>query len=226
MSRVANVVASLAVSAIATLCVGLQGATAQDAPYRGKQVRMVIASGAGGGYDTYGRILARYLEKHIPGNPSVVIQNMPGAAGITAMNWAYNVAPRDGSVILATYNVLLAQPLFDDPAIQYDMLKFEAVGSFSRIQNICFTWHTSPIRTIQQAKERDVIVAATGSAGNSVLWPKVINAVLGTRFKVVVGYGTTEQRLAVERGEAEGICGLSWSTMKASTPDWVMASRK
>jgi len=208
------------------LCNSFSGkASAQEQAYRGKQIRMVIGSGAGGGYDTYGRILARYLEKFIPGHPTVIIQNMPGAAGITAMNWTYNIAPKDGTVILAAFNVLLTQPLFNDPTVQYDMLKFEHVGSFSKIQNVCVTWQTSPIKNIMQAKDREVILAATGAAGNSVLWPKIMNAVLGTKFKPVVGYGTTEQRLALERGEAEGICGLSWSTIKASTPDWVLNKR-
>ncbi len=219
-SRSLSVAVAIMLQLASTLC-----ASSQEQPYRGKQIRMVIGSGAGGGYDTYGRILSRFLEKYIPGKPSVVIQNMPGAAGMTAMNWAYNVAPKDGTVILATFNVLLAQPLFDDPTVQYDMQKFEPVGSFSKIQNTCITWHTSPIKTIQQAKEREVLLAATGAAGNSVLWPKIMNAVLGTKFKPVVGYGTSEQRLALERGEAEGICGLSWSTIKASTPDWVMNKR-
>ena len=150
---------------------------------------------------------------------------MPGASGMQAMNWAYAAAPKDGTVILATYNALLAEQLYGNPAVQYDTLKFEMVGSFSKQQNICVTWHTSPIKTIQQAKEREVIVSSTGATGNSATMPKILNAVLGTKFKVVLGYGTTEARLAVERGEAEGICGLSWPTLKASNPDWVKNDR-
>ena len=201
------------------------GAQTSVPVYKGKQIRMVIASGAGGGYDAYARVLARFLEKYIPGNPSVVSQNMPGASGMQAMNWTFAAAPKDGSVILATYNTLLAEPLFGNPAVQYDTLKFEMVGSFSKQQNICVTWNTSPIKTIQQAKEREVIVSSTGATGNSATMPKILNAVLGTKFKLVLGYGTTEARLAVERGEAEGICGLSWSTLKASNPDWVQNNR-
>ncbi len=193
--------------------------------YRNKQIRMVIASGAGGGYDAYARILSRYLEKYIPGNPTIVNQNMPGASGMQAMNWAYAAAPKDGTVILATYNALLAEPLYGNPAVQYDTLKFEMIGSYSKQQNICVTWHTSPIKTIKHAQEREVIVSSTGATGNSATMPKILNAVLGTKFKLVLGYGTTEARLAVERGEAEGICGLSWSTLKASNPDWVQNKR-
>ncbi len=213
------VTTTLAASAFS--CVG----PAQAQVYKGKQIRMVIASGAGGGYDAYARILQRYLEKHIPGNPTIVNQNMPGASGMLAMNWAFNAAPKDGSVILATYNALLAEPLYGNPSVQYDPVKFELIGSFSKQQNICVTWNTSPIKNIMQAKEREVIVSATGATGNSATMPKILNTVLGTKFKTVIGYGTTESRLAVEKGEVEGICGLSWSTLKASNPDWVQNKR-
>ena len=194
-------------------------------PYAGKQIRMVIAAGAGGGYDTYARYLARHLAKHIAGSPTIISQNMPGAAGLTATNWAYAVAPKDGTVILATYNSLLPEPLFGNSAARYDPRKFESVGSISRQQNICATWHTSPIKTIAQARTRELTVAATGATGDSATLPKILNAVAGTRFKVITGYGTTEQRLAVERGEVDGVCGLSWSTLKASNPDWIQNNR-
>ena len=196
-----------------------------DALYAGKQIRMVIASGAGGGYDAYARILALHLSRHIPGHPSIIDQNMPSAAGMQATNWAYTAAPKDGTVILATYNSLLAEPLYGNPAARFDPLKLETVGSISRQQNICATWHTSPVRTLDQAKTREVIVTATGAASDTAIMPKILNTLLGTRFKIVMGYSTTEQRLAVERGEAEGVCGLSWSTLKASSPDWARRDR-
>jgi tripartite-type tricarboxylate transporter receptor subunit TctC len=202
------------------------GAGAQGAPtYQGKQVRMVIPSGAGGGYDTYARVLAQHLEKHIPGQPNIVPQNMPGASGMIATNWAATAAPKDGSVIVSTYNALLIEPLFDNAVATYDPRKFEWIGSIGKQQQICVTWNTSPIKSIDQAKEREVIVAATGVTGNSATMPKMLNAMLGTKFKVVTGYTTTESRLAVERGEAEGICGLSYATLKASNPDWIINKR-
>jgi len=200
-------------------------AMAQLAPYTGKQIHMVIAAGAGGGYDAYARTLALHLPRHIAGNPVIIDQNMPGAAGMQATNWAYAVAPKDGSVVLATYNSLLAEPLYGNPAARYDPRRFEAVGSISRQQNICATWHTSPVRTLAQAKEREVIVTATGAASDSAIMPRILNALLGTKLKTVLGYSTTEQRLAVERGEADGVCGLSWSTLKASNPDWTRNDR-
>jgi tripartite-type tricarboxylate transporter receptor subunit TctC len=197
-----------------------------NAPYSGKQIRMVIASGAGGGYDTYARVLTRNLARHIPGNPLIINQNMPSAAGMAATNFVYSpAAPRDGTMILATYNSLLPEPLYGNPVARYDPLKFEAVGSIGKQQNICATWHTSPIKAIAQAKTRELSVSSTGATSDSASLPRILNAVLGTKFKVILGYGTTEQRLALERGEVDGICGLSYSTLKASNPDWIANKR-
>jgi len=182
---------------------------------------MVIPSGAGGGYDSYARMLSQHIRRHIPGNPNIVDQNMPGASGMLATNWAASVAPKDGTVIVATYNTLLVEPLFGNPAVKYDPRDFEWIGSISKQQQICVTWHTSPVKTIAQARDREVVTAATGATGNSATMPKQLNTLLGTRFRVVPGYSTTEARLSLERGEADGICGLSYSTLKASSPDWI-----
>jgi tripartite-type tricarboxylate transporter receptor subunit TctC len=202
-------------------------AVGQGAPsYQGKTIRMIIPSGAGGGYDAYARVLAQHLDKHLPGKPTIITQNMPGASGMIATNWAASdAAPKDGSVIVATYNALIIEPLFDTKTAKYDPRKFEWIGSISKQQQICVTWHASPVKSIDQAKEREVIVSSTGVTGNSATMPKMLNAMIGTKFKVVTGYTTTESRLAVERGEAEGICGLSYSTLKASNPDWIINKR-
>jgi tripartite-type tricarboxylate transporter receptor subunit TctC len=216
-------------ASIAMLCGGAMllafGASAQTQDpasfYKGKQLRMIIPAGAGGGYDTYARVLSQHLEKHIPGRPAIINQNMPGASGMVATNWAASVAPKDGTVIVGTYNTLLLEPLFGNPAVKYDPRELEWVGSMGKQQQICVTWHASPVKSIDQAKEREVIVSATGATGNSATMPKMLNAMLGTKFKVVTGYSTAESRLAVERGESEGICGLAYSTLKASNPDWV-----
>lgn len=215
----------VAATVLAGLAVAAQPAQAQDQFYKGKQVRMVIASGAGGGYDTYARVLSRHLANNIPGKANIVDQNMPGASGMAATNWGYKVAPKDGLTIVATYNALLLEPMFGNKSAQYNPLELEWIGSISKQQNICMTWHTSPIKTIEQAKTREIVVAATGATGNAATLPKIVNAMLGTKFKVVGGYETTESRLAVERGEAEGICGLSWSTLKASNPEWTQNKR-
>ena len=209
-----------------TLAAGIDAAHAQPGePYPVKQIRMIVPAGAGGGYDSYARILSKHLEKFIPGNPVFVNQNMPGASGMVGTNWTASVAPKDGSVIAITYNTLLLQPIFGNTSAKYDPRELEWIGSMGKQQQTCATWHTSPVKTIEHAMQREVIVAATGATGNSALMPKQLNALLGTKFKVVTGYSTSESRLAVERGEVEGICGLSMSTLKASSPDWLINKR-
>jgi tripartite-type tricarboxylate transporter receptor subunit TctC len=203
-------------------------ATAQSANpyYAGKQIRMVIASGVGGGYDVYARFLARHLPRHIPGNPAIVSQNMPAASGLAATNWAYSAAaPRDGTAIVATFNALLDDPLYGSPVARFDPLRFAAVGSIARQQTVCATWHMSRIKTLDQARQQEVTVSATGASGDRATMPRILNALLGTKFKVISGYGTTESMLAVERGEVDGMCGVSWSTLKVSNPDWVQNDR-
>jgi tripartite-type tricarboxylate transporter receptor subunit TctC len=198
---------------------------AQPAAYAGKQIRFVIASGPGGGYDIYGRILAAHLGDHIPGKPSLVVENMPGAAGLVAMNWGANAAPRDGSVLIMTFNASLAAPLFGQPAAHFDPRRFESIGSIGTLQNVCATWHTSPVKTLEGAKNRVISVSAEGADSNSATLPALLNHMLGTRFKVIMGYSVKGMRLAVERGEVEGICGLGWSTLKASDPEWIADHR-
>jgi tripartite-type tricarboxylate transporter receptor subunit TctC len=207
----------------ATLAGSVSAAIAQasEPVYAGKQLRMVIANGAGGSYDVYARVLARHLNRHIPGNPVIINQNVPAAAGMQATNWAYAAAPKDGTVVVATYNSLLAEPLYNNPAVRYDPRAFEYIGSISKQQNVCGTWHTHPVKNMAQAKEQQVIVGASATASDSAILPRVLNALLGTRFKVVLGYPSNESRLAVERGETDGVCGLSWSTLKSSSPEWV-----
>jgi tripartite-type tricarboxylate transporter receptor subunit TctC len=218
---------SAGAAALAAMMMLIAGsAAAQGDYYSGKQIRMVIGSGAGGGYDVYARFLARHLPRHIPGNPTIVSQNMPAASGLAATNWAYApVAPRDGTVIVATYNALLDDPLYGSPVARFDPLKFASVGSIAKQQTVCATWHLSKIKTIAQAREQQVTVSATGSSGDRATMPRILNALLGTKFKVINGYGSTEAMIAVERGEVDGMCGVSWSTLKVSNPDWVQNNR-
>jgi len=224
--RISDVVRSALMGAGVVFLTAQGAARAQPAEtYPHKQIRMIIPAGAGGGYDSYARILAKHFEKFVPGHPVFVNQNMPGASGMVGTNWTASVAPKDGSVIAITYNTLLLEPLFGNSAAKYDPRELEWVGSMGKQQQTCATWHTSPIKTIDQAREREVVVAATGATGNSALMPKQLNTLLGAKFKVVSGYSTSESRLAVERGEVEGICGLSLSTLKASSPEWIQNKR-
>jgi tripartite-type tricarboxylate transporter receptor subunit TctC len=207
-------------------CLSILGATdsyAQSAAsfYSGKDVKFIIPDGAGGGYDTYSRLLIRHLGDHIPGKPHIIPENMPGASGLVATNWLYNVAPRDGTVMGSTYNTLLTEQLLGDAATQYDPTKFEWIGSITTQYNACMVWHTSSIKTIEDAKKREVRVSTTGLSGNASKTPLMLNELLGTRFTVIAGYTSTGMRLAVERGEVEGICGLSYDTYEAANPEWL-----
>jgi len=175
----------------------LAGSAAHGDDYNGKQIRLVIGSGAGGGYDAYARLLTRYMGRYIPGNPSFVTQDMPGASGLTATNWTYAIGPKDGTVMLATRNTIMAEPLYGNPAARFDPRKFESIGNVAKGQSTCVTWHTSPVKTIEDAKTRELTVASTGPTGNSATLPKILNAMLGTKFKLIVGYSTTGSRLAV-----------------------------
>ncbi|MGA8616668.1 MAG: hypothetical protein WB760_34215 [Xanthobacteraceae bacterium] len=189
--------------------------------YSSKNLTYIIPDGVGGGYDAYSRLLARHLVDHIPGHPRIVAENMPGAAGLVAMNWLYNVAPHDGSVMGATYNTLLTEPLLGDVAAKYDPTKFKWIGSITRQYNVCMVWHTSSIKTIEDARTRAVRVGTTGLAGNSTKLPLMLNALLDTKFKVIAGYTSGGMRLAVEREEVEGICGVPYDTYAAANPEWL-----
>lgn len=199
--------------------------TTGDSPesfYNNRQITILIASGVGGGYDTYARAFARHASRHIPGHPGFVPKNLPAAGGIVAANTLYNAAERDGSVIAALTNGVPMDPLLGTSGVQFDALKLTWIGSIGKLQNVCATWHASPIKTIDDARKREVIVGAAGPTSNSAIVPKIVNALLGTQFKVITGYDPGAGiRLALEKGETEGICGLSWSTLKASNPDWV-----
>jgi tripartite-type tricarboxylate transporter receptor subunit TctC len=193
--------------------------------YKNKQVSMIIASGVGGGYDTYSRTFARHLERKIPGNPKIVAKNMPGAGGLRATNFVYSKAERDGSLFASTYNTMTLEPLFGNKGAKFDVFKLNWLGSLGKLQAVCVSWHTSPIKTLAQAKGKTLTVSATGATGNSAKMPLLFNWAVDTKFKVILGYSTTGSHLALERGEVDGICGLGYSTLKAARPDWIVNKR-
>jgi tripartite-type tricarboxylate transporter receptor subunit TctC len=224
-----NAIARAACAALlAAPCI--TAATARAEPveefYRGKQIVILVASGVGGGYDTYARVFARHVGAHIPGNPAIVPKNLPAAGGLAAANTLYSVSAKDGLTIAALTNGVAMDPLFGNPGARFDAQKFNWIGSIGKLQNICATWFASSIRTIEAARSREVTVAAAGPTSNTAIVPNVLNALAGTKFKVVPGYEPgAGMNLAVERGEVEGVCGLSWSTIKASRPDWILGDK-
>jgi tripartite-type tricarboxylate transporter receptor subunit TctC len=189
--------------------------------YARNGLTLIVASGAGGGFDAYARVLARYYGRHLPGNPSIVVKNMPGATGLVAMNSLYHAAPRDGSTILAAFNTVVLSALYGDANAKFDPRDFGWIGSIGKQTGTCMTWRDTPVKTIEDARAQEVLVGATGYGSTPVTFPKLLNATLDTKFKIVPGYSTPGLRLAVERGEIQGICGIAWETIMSTTAYWV-----
>lgn len=184
--------------------VNLPPANTQES-FAGKTIRLSIGTGPGGGYDTYGRLVARHIGRHLPGNPAVVPQNMPGAASLTLTNFLYNQAPRDGTAIGIINQAMPTEQFLLDQNIHYDAGKFNWIGRVSSAVEMLIVWHTVPIETINDVRGREVIMGGTGPTSSTVFVPYLLNNLAGTKFKVITGFnGTTEIGLAMERGEIEG----------------------
>ena len=191
--------------------------------YKGKQITMAIGSSAGGGYDLYGRLVARHIGRHIPGSPSVVPSNMPGAASLVAAQYIATVGPKDGTAIAAIYpQVVLEQLIGDKSNIKLDPRKLNYLGSANSEVYICMVRASSPAKTLEDATRMEVVLGATAPGASSYDFPLLLNNVLGTRFRIVAGYpGNQEIALALEKGEIEGACGTGWSTLASARPHWV-----
>ncbi len=189
--------------------------------YSHTPLTMIVGSGVSGGYDLYARLFARYYTNHIPGHPTIVVKNQPGAGGLTNMNYMFHNAPHDGSEIAATFNTIALMPLYGDADAQFDPRKFNWIGSIGKQQAVCVTWHTVPIKTLDDARKQEVLVSSTGRNSTPAIFPRILNALFGTKFKIISGYSTSEMRLALEKGEVQGICGLAWQTLQSSSPAWI-----
>ena len=188
--------------------------------YKGKTVSLVIGYSVGGGYDAYGRLLARHLGKHIPGSPSVVPQNMTGAGSLKAANYLYSVAPKDGSVIGTFSRSLGIAPLLDKA--EFDSTKFTWLGSVTDEVSLCVTRHDAPVKTFNELLVTPATFGGEGAGSDPNIFALLYRNVFGAKIKIVTGYpGTNEIQLATERGEVDGLCGLSWSTLKGRYPHWL-----
>jgi tripartite-type tricarboxylate transporter receptor subunit TctC len=212
--------ALIAAAALPALTGLARAQSAEDFFKKADHLTMYVGSDAGGGFDEIARLVARNLSRFLPGHPNFVIENMPTALGIQASNFLYNSAPRDGSVILADSNSALALPIFDSPAAHYDPRQFEWIGSIGKQQAICLTWKTSGIETLEDATKREVTVGANAVTDHGGVYPIILNALFGTKFKVIAGYSTGGMHLALERGEVEGLCGYSWQSFQAIGSKW------
>jgi tripartite-type tricarboxylate transporter receptor subunit TctC len=206
--------------------VSLHPAAAQSVEefYRGKTVIVAIGFSVGGGYDLYARLLARHLGKYIPGHPNVVAQNREGAGSQRLTLYLYNAAPRDGTVIGAFSRSMAVAPLIDHSP--FDATKFTWLGSLSTDTSICMMWHASPIKTFDDMLANPFTVGGEGGGADPDAYALMLRNMFGAKLKLVSGYpGTSEATLAMERGEVTGVCGMSWTTVKARHMDWVNAHR-
>jgi tripartite-type tricarboxylate transporter receptor subunit TctC len=199
-------------------------ATAEDF-YRNKTLSIIVASGPGGGYDAYARIVAPFLRRHIPGEPNVVVQHMPAAGGNAAAAHVFNVAPKDGTVVLAGQREVVFGPLLGNKQALFDPAKFQWLASLNTEVGICGAWHTAPVKSFRELLRKPLIVAGNGPNFSEYM-PSFMNNLIGTKFKLVTGYPDgTNSDLAVERGEVEGRCGWSYSSLQQQHPDWLRQNK-
>jgi tripartite-type tricarboxylate transporter receptor subunit TctC len=207
------------------LVVGTAPALADDVRefYKGKQIRMIVRTTVGGDYDQYSRLLARFMGKHIPGSPSILVVNMPGGGGITAANYMAQIAPRDGTVIgIVSQGLAVDQALGVSPQLKADLREFNWIANVVFSNQLLVVWKTSPTKTLEDAKKRETTIGTTGAGSASVQYPAFYNNVLGTKFKIVFGYpGGQHIDLAMERGEVEGRGTNPYSGWMASKPTWI-----
>jgi tripartite-type tricarboxylate transporter receptor subunit TctC len=215
-------------AAILALLLAAAPATAQSVAdfYRGRTITVSVGLSAGGGYDLHARVLAKYFGRHVPGAPAVVVKNVPGAGGLTLVNALYTTLPRDGSELATFERGITLEPLLDSAQARFDPLRLSWIGSTDNDASTCLSWHTAGVKTMDDLMRQELIVGGTGSTAIANTYPRLLNAVLGTRFRVIPGYpGANDALLAMERGETQGFCSLGFSTLEAIRPGW-MAEHK
>ena len=191
--------------------------------YTGKQIRFIIRSGAGGGYDQYARLLGRHIGKHIPGRPHVIPVNMPGGGGIRAANYVAKIAPQDGTILtIVSQGLPVDQALGLNPSFQADLRDYHWIGNMSSSNQVLVTWHNSPTRTLADLMKRETTIGSTQAGSISVQLPAVYNNILGTRIRIIFGYPDgRDVNLAMERGEVEGRATNPWASYVAVTPEYI-----
>lgn len=203
---------------------GLRGAPAQaeDDFYKDALVQVIVGTSPGGGYDNAARLVTRHLGDHLPGKPKFIVLNKPGASGVTAANEFYSAMPRDGSVIAVFNSGMPYYQALGQMGIRFKAEEFSWLGCLSQAVIVVTTWHTSPIKTLDDAKQNETLMGALTRGGTMGGFPLLANATLGTKFKVITGYkGGSEVNLAMQRGEVDGRGGFTWTSLKSTNPDWV-----
>jgi len=216
---------AVAFGAVAFLLAGAVAA-AEENFYAGRQIAWILSADAGGGYASYARAFAPFFAKHIPGNPGIVIQHMPGAGGIRAMNYLNSVAPKDGTMLGLVHSSVPFAPLFGLKGAKFDPRQMHWIGSIDANTAICIAWHSSRIKTWQDALEREFTVGGSGAGSQMETMPAMLNKLFGAKMKVISGYkGGNEIYLAMERGEVDGRCGGLVSSINSTRPGWFVQKK-
>jgi tripartite-type tricarboxylate transporter receptor subunit TctC len=190
--------------------------------YKGKTVTIVVSTSTGGGYDAMARAIARHIGRHLPGNPNFIIRNMPGAGGITAVNWLYNAAEKDGTVLGLVQNGTPLEPLFGTKEARYDAPKFNWLGTPSFEVSMVLLWHTVPVNSLEDLKSKETNMGASGANSTPAFYTRLLNATLGTKMKLINGYpGQNDAFLAMERGELDGYPSVFYSALTSTRPNWL-----
>ncbi len=212
-----KVMRAAAVSLTLSLCLG--GVARADAIadfYKGKTVSIVVGHEAGTGFDVYSRVLIRHMGKYIPGNPTMIVQNMQGASGVVAGNWLYNIAPKDGTIMATFVQTVPLEPMYGNGQARYEPSKFVWIGNMESSVAVCGVTKASGINSFAELQKTETLIGATGPTGPLVKSALAVKNVLGANLKVISGYkGSADVKLAMTRGEVKGICGLPWSTIKS-----------
>ena len=212
----------LALCIVAGACLPQAKADVVAEFYQGRTVTVVVGSNAAGGYDTFARAVARYMGKHIPGSPTLIVRNMPGAGGMTAANFLYNNADKDGSVIGLVQNNTPFEPLFGTKEARYDPVRFNWLGSPSAETAMVLLWHAAPVNSVAELKVREVAVGVSGANSTPAFFTRLLNATLGTRLKPINGYpGQNDVLLAMERREIDGHPSAFFSSVRSTRPTWL-----
>jgi tripartite-type tricarboxylate transporter receptor subunit TctC len=215
------VAASLLSAAVALAALPAKAQSVEEF-YRKTPVQLLIGFPVANAYDTYGRAVARHLGKHIPGNPTVIPVNRPGAGSLTAANFLYNAAPKDGSTIAHFNRSVPLEPLMGNSAAKFDARKFTWLGSVGNEVSVCVGWHTAAVKTWSDFLTKEFVAGAAGLGADTGVFPTVLKNLFGAKIKIITGYpGGGEMSIAMERGEIDGRCGWSWSGVKSSKPEWI-----
>src|SRR3954464_15088648 len=208
-----------------TACLAANAALAQDAVQslsRGKTVTITVGSAVGGGFDAYARLVGHHLSRFIPGNPTIIVQNIPGAGSNKAASYVARQAPKDGTVIGALQAIAITQPLISDQPVPHDPSKFIMVGSANSSVYFCVIRSDAPVKTFQETFEKEVIIGTSGEGASLREYPVMLVNVLGVKLRLIGGYaGSREIMIAMERNEVQGMCGMDWSSFLTQQRDWI-----